>query len=369
GLEGRAALSARWTVCGGSPRCLLDVRGLGGLGVQGEGAGRGLVARAAARPRPDRGPAVGDAEGDAGPGGEGGGGGGPDRDAQSSRGGEDTLADTAGRGQAERRTAHVRDAPTTAGLRCGAGAAGERAAAAVEDRTAVLAPGGAGRGRAGAGGIEGGGARPTRAGVAGGAGIAVVAGQGVRRVRAADRRVAGVGRTRVAVVAVERRPPDACAGRAHVRRGAGIAVVAERHVRRGQAHAGAVAGSVHARVGAGARAPRCLEPAGRRATVPVQGVAVVALLAEVEDAVATGLRDLPDDRGELVRLDTTDRQSGADDAEEVLATAAARHGLGRRGVADRARGWRHEAGREAQERPDRARECALKLQRARPGRL
>src|SRR5207253_670888 len=82
--------------------------------------------------------------------------------------------------------------------------------------------------------------------------------------------------------------PDACAGRAHVRRGAGIAVVAERHVRRGQAHAGAVAGGVHARVGAGARAPRCLEPAGRRATVPVQAVAVVALPAEVEGAVAAG---------------------------------------------------------------------------------
>src|SRR5207237_1132507 len=178
--------------------------------------------------RPEHGPAVGDAEGDAGPGREGGGAGGPDRDAQASRGGGDGLARAAGGGQGERRAADVRDATAAADLRGGAGAAGERAPAAVEDCAAVLPLGRAGRGSAGAARNRGTDARPGGARVAGGAGIAVVAGQARRRVDAADRRVARVGRTHVAL-------------------------------------------------------------------------AGVALLAEVDDAVAAGLRDLPDDRGEQVR--------------------------------------------------------------------
>src|SRR5437879_2132699 len=122
-----------------TPRRLLHVRGLGARGVQGEGAGGSLDAAAAAHPRPDHGPAVGRTEGDAGPDGEAGGAGGPDGDAQPGRGGADALAGAAGGGQGERcghgsggaRAADVRDSTASAGQRCGADPAGERASAAV----------------------------------------------------------------------------------------------------------------------------------------------------------------------------------------------------------------------------------------------
>src|SRR5437870_8442046 len=104
---------------------LLDVRGLGARGVQGEGTARGLDAAAAAHPRPDHGAAVGRTEGDAGPDGEAGGAGGPDGDVQPGRGGADALAGAAGGGQGEQRgrgsrspdAADVRDTPATTGLR------------------------------------------------------------------------------------------------------------------------------------------------------------------------------------------------------------------------------------------------------------
>src|SRR5262249_52319277 len=73
-------------------------------------------------------------------------------------------------------------------------------------------------------------------------------------------------------------------------------------------------------------------------------------------AVATGLRDLPDDRVEQVRRDAAERQSGTDHADEILATAAPRDGLVRRRVADRAGRRRNETGRETRERPGGARE-------------
>src|ERR1043166_2419735 len=127
---------------------LLDARGLGARGVQGEGAGVRLDAPAVAPPRPDRGPAVGYAERDAGADGEAGGARRADGNAQPSRGGEGTLAGAAGGGQGEGRggrgaTADVRDAAATTGLWRAAGAAGERAPAAVGDRAAVLAQGSA----------------------------------------------------------------------------------------------------------------------------------------------------------------------------------------------------------------------------------
>src|SRR5438093_10047202 len=56
--------------------CLLDARGLGARSVQGEGAGGGLGAAAAAHPRLDHGPAGGHPKDDAGPDGAGGGPGG-----------------------------------------------------------------------------------------------------------------------------------------------------------------------------------------------------------------------------------------------------------------------------------------------------
>src|SRR5207237_3501738 len=110
-------------------------------GVQGEDAGRGLGAAAAAYPRPDDGAAVGHPESDAGPDGEGGGAGGPDGHAQAGRGGGDDLASAAaggqgeccGRGSGGADAADVRDAAAATGLRCGADPAGGRGPAAVGD--------------------------------------------------------------------------------------------------------------------------------------------------------------------------------------------------------------------------------------------
>src|SRR5207302_4864507 len=135
-----------------TPRRLLDVRGLGARGVQGEGAARGLSAAAGAHPRPDHGPAVGRTEGDAGPDGEDGRASGADGDVQPGRRGADALAGAAGGGQREQRgrgsrspdAADVRDTPAATGLRRGADPAGERVPAAVGDRAAVLALGSAG---------------------------------------------------------------------------------------------------------------------------------------------------------------------------------------------------------------------------------
>src|SRR5439155_23440972 len=123
-----------------SPR-LLDVRGLGARGVQGEGAAEGPGARAAAHPRPDHGPALGRAQGDAGPDGEAGGAGGPDGDVHPGRGGDDVHASAPGGGHRERGgrrggAADVRDATGATRLRRGAGPAGGRAPTAVGDRPA-----------------------------------------------------------------------------------------------------------------------------------------------------------------------------------------------------------------------------------------
>src|SRR5207249_9723266 len=131
-----------------------------------------------------------------------------------------------------------------------------------------------------------------RAGVAGGAGIEIAARHGVGRVHAAGRRVARVGRTHVAVDAVGRRAADADPARTGVRRGAGIAVVAGQRVR-GTPHArgGAVAGAATDAGVVGAGLAGRLELAGRRAAVAGDEVAVVALLAEVHDAVAADVGD------------------------------------------------------------------------------
>src|SRR5262249_38812360 len=148
---------------------------------------------------------------------------------------------------------YVGHACSAAGLWRNADAAGEGAPAAVGGRAAVLFLGGAGRGRADAAGNW--------------------------RVHAAGRPGARVGRAPVAVGAVDRRPGGAYAGRAHVRGGAGVAVVARCHVRREHAHVRAVAGAGDAGVRVGARGPRRDELARDRAAGrgrPV-GRAIVAL--------------------------------------------------------------------------------------------
>src|SRR5439155_507760 len=138
-------------------------------------------------------------------------------------------------------------------------------------------------------------AAPGRAPVVRRAGVAVVAGRRVVRVHAADRRIAGVVRARVIVVAAERWPTDAGAVRALVGGGARAPVVTTasveaRHLADARPVAGAVVG---ADVPVVARRFGGLELAGRRAAVAVQRVAVVALLARVEEAVAADRSLLP----------------------------------------------------------------------------
>src|SRR5207249_5350487 len=134
----------------------------------------------------------------------------------------------------------------------------------------------------------------------------------------------------VAGDAVGRRAADAGAARTGVRRGAGAAVVAGERVR-GAPHArgGAVAGAATDAGVVGAGLAGWLELAGRRAAVAGHEVAVVALLAEIEDAVAADVGDLPDDDGELVGLLSTWREARPVDPEEVRAACTAGDGLGR----------------------------------------
>src|SRR5439155_3752587 len=189
-----------------------------------------------------------------------------------------------------------------------------------------------------------------RAGVAGSARVTVAAGQGVHSVHAARGRVAGIGRAHVAVVAVGRWPAHADAARARIRRGAGVAVVAGQGVR-GTAHArgGAVAGAATDAGVVGASLAGCLELAGGRAAVARHEVAVVALIAEVDDAVPAHVRDLADDRAELVGLLPARRKARPLDPKDVRAARAAGDGLVRAWIADQPR--RRRGCERGQERP------------------
>src|SRR5262249_16235196 len=137
----------------------------------------------------------------------------------------------------------------------------------------------------------------SRARVAGGARVPVVAGDRVVRVLAAEHGVAGVGGADVAVAAVDR-GPDARRGaaRARIARSADAVVVAGR--------------------------ARRVDLARRRAAVTVCRVAVVALLARLEGSVATELSESSDDGGEEIRLQGASGESRTVDAEEVLTTGA-----------------------------------------------
>src|SRR3989441_549523 len=123
------------------------------------------------------------------------------------------------------------------------------------------------------------------------------------------------------------------AGGAHVRGGAVVAVVAERHVRRAQAHAGAVARVGRARVAVGAGAAERLGRARRRAAVPGELVAVIALLTDVEHAVAADVDLLAGD-DEEGRLHATRGKERSLDLEEVRAAGASGDRVGRDRIAD-----------------------------------
>src|SRR5439155_8540786 len=103
-----------------------------------------------------------------------------------------------------------------------------------------------------------------------------------------QRRVARVGGAEVAVIAVEQRPARTRAGGAGVGGRAGVAVLARVRIEADDlARPGAVAGAVvGADVGVIAGAAALLEEADRRAAIAAHGVAVVALLAGVDHAVA-----------------------------------------------------------------------------------
>src|SRR5439155_6471499 len=120
------------------------------------------------------------------------------------------------------------------------------------------------------------------------AGIAVVARGRIRCMDAAAAPVARVVGAGVVVLAVERRPAHTGARCADVGGGAGVGVLARVRIEADDlARTGAVAGAVvGADVGVIAGAAALLEEANRRAAVAAHGVAVVALLAGVEDAVA-----------------------------------------------------------------------------------
>src|SRR5207249_3958170 len=126
-----------------------------------------------------------------------------------------------------------------------------------------------------------------------------------------------------AAVAAELRPADARSARTDVRRGAGVAVVARRHGGgAAAAHPGAVAGGF-SEAGVRARAGRAgrLELARRVAAVAGHRVAVVALLAGLDHAVAADRGLLAQD-GPEVRLDAAGRQPRPLDTEEVRAARA-----------------------------------------------
>src|SRR5581483_4523976 len=91
----------------------------------------------------------------------------------------------------------------------------------------------------------------------------------------------------------------------------------------------------------------------------VEGIAVVAVLAEVDDAVAAD-RDLtPDHRVEEVRLDLAAREPGTGDAEYVGIAAAGDRLIGG-GVPEEPRRWRDRAREEGEERADvPLRHCAV----------
>src|SRR5207245_5389553 len=161
-----------------------------------------------------------------------------------------------------------------------------------------------------------------RAAVACGGGFAVVARQRVAEVHAADRgRRAEVGRADVGVVAV-RRGAEACAEGARVADRAEVAVVAGNRVEAQEpTRPGAVAGVVGADARGGAGRAERLELARRRAAVTGQGVAIVALLAHVEDPVGADVDRLARD-GEQIRLHAADGETRPGHLDEVGAAGA-----------------------------------------------
>src|SRR5207249_3728166 len=153
--------------------------------------------------------------------------------------------------------------------------------------------------------------------------VAVVAGQRVVEVAAAHGgRGAEVGRAHVGVVAGVRHA-DARPVETGISHRADVAVVARAQGwRTAAADAGAVTrrgGQAHVR--ARARRPLRCELAGGRAAVAVQRVAVVALLARLDHAVAADRGLLPQD-GPEIRHHTARREPRTLDAEEVRATRA-----------------------------------------------
>src|SRR5262249_36609245 len=95
--------------------------------------------------------------------------------------------------------------------------------------------------------------------------------------------------------------------------------------------------------------PGGLEGAGRRAAVAGERVAVVALLAGLEEAVPAKDGELPDEHVELLGLKAPHRETGAAQVEEVGPTRAAGHRLRSEGGSDVPRCGRHGARQEAQE--------------------
>src|SRR5439155_14330676 len=163
----------------------------------------------------------------------------------------------------------------------------------------------------------------TRAAVAGGGGVTVVARECIVQVLAADGgRRAEIGGADVLVVAATR-PADAGARRAGVAHRADVAVGAGDAVVEAREAAGPrpVAGVVGADGRGGAGRAECLELAHGRAAVAVELVAVVALLTDVEDAVAADVDLLADD-GEEVRLHAAGGQQRPLHAVEVGAAGA-----------------------------------------------
>src|SRR5207253_10864913 len=171
-----------------------------------------------------------------------------------------------------------------------------------------------------------------------GGGFAVVARQCVAEVHAADRgRRAEVGRADVGVVAVRRGAEAGAEGarvadRADVAVGAGNRVEAQEPTR-----PGTVAGVVGADAGGGAGRAERLERARRGAAVAGQLVAVVALLARVEDPVATDVDRLAGD-GEQIRLHAAGEEPWPVHLEEVGAAGAPGDGVGGEPVTDEAGG-------------------------------
>ncbi len=155
-------------------------------------------------------------------------------------------------------------------------------------------------------------AASARAGVANRARIAIVARRDVGRVHASGGGVARVVRANVPIVAIERAASRAGSARAGVADRARITVIARRRVgcvhtsgsgvarvvgaeisvvtverQAGVACTSAIAGFVAvAGIAVGARAPRSFEGAGRAAAVTVQEIAIVTVLADLQNAVS-----------------------------------------------------------------------------------